>query len=332
MPKAIIGLDIGGTKILSGIIAPDGRILARKKEPTRPMRDAAEILDGIGATVTELMRMTGVQPEDILGAAAGAPGPLDYCHGIIKDPPNLNWREFPLRDELSKRLGRPLLLENDANLAALGEWRFGKSGTADNLIYVTVSTGIGSGIVIKEELYRGRDGAAGELGRMMFSAGPGVESIEVNNCLEDLASGTAIAKQAEDLRRQGGWPNCRDYCSPDLPVTAVEVGQAARRGSPEARAIVARAGQYLGMAIVNLVNIFNPDRIVIGGGAGLGLQDLWSRQLQGYLEKWASPALCHDSILAFTALGEDIGLLGCAAAVLQDLEKKGKRPGNSLHT
>lgn len=324
MPKVIIGLDIGGTKILSGILTPEGKILARKKEATRPMRDSGEILDGISETVTELMHKAGIGPEDIMGAAVGAPGPLDYHNGIIKDPPNLNWRDLPLRAQLSKRLGMPLLLENDANIAALGEWKFGKSGADGILIYITVSTGVGSGIVLNGEVYRGRDGAAGELGRMMFAAGSAQGSEKISICLEELASGTAIAGQAETLYRQGKWPKFEEYFPINSPATAEAVGRAARLGSPEAMSIIMRAGRYLGTAIANLVNLFNPDRIVIGGGTGLGLQDLWTGQLQACLGELVSPALGHDLSIEFTSLGEDIGLLGCAAAVLQNLEIRGR--------
>lgn len=325
MQKVIVGLDIGGTKILSGIITPDGRILARKKEPTRPLRSLGEILDGIGETIRELMHRTGVRPGDILGVAVGAPGPLDYRNGVIKDPPNLQWRDLPLRDELSKRLGRQPWLDNDANLAALGEWKFGKSGFSRHLIYVTVSTGIGGGIIINGELYRGRDGGAGEFGRMKFETAAGAGSARVIRCLEELASGTAMAGQAKALQKLGGGQAIMEFCDPDAPVTAREIGLAARQGVPEALEIIAGAGRYLGMAIANLVNIFNPDRIVIGGGTGLGLQDLWADQLQVGMEEGVSPALGQGLKIEFTTLGEDIGLLGCAAAVLHELEKNGER-------
>lgn len=324
MPKVIVGSDIGGTKILSGVITPEGRILARKKEPTLPRRDTGEILDGICTTVSELLHITGIQPADVLGVAVGVPGPLDYHNGIIKDPPHLNWRDLPIREELSKRLGRQLLLENDANLAALGEWKFGRSKLGDNLIYITVSTGIGGGIIIDRKLYRGRDGGAGEFGRIKIEADPGPDGIGNIRCLEDLASGTAIAVQAGELIRQGRGQAIRKLCAPDSQITAREVGAAARQGSSEAMEIIIRTGRYLGMGLASLVNIFNPDRLVIGGGTGLGLRDLWSGQLQDYIEQWVSPALGHDLKVEFTALGEDIGLLGCAAAVLQELEKSEK--------
>jgi glucokinase len=146
--------------------------------------------------------------------------------------------------------------------------------------------------------------------------------------LEELASGTAIAGQAEELQRQGRGQTILEFCDPDSPVTAKEISLAARQGVPEAVAIIAGAGRYLGMALANLVNIFNPDRIVIGGGTGLGLQDLWSDQLQGCLEDLVSPALRNGLKVEFTTLGGDIGLLGCAAAVLQDRERTEKRRGD----
>lgn len=324
MQKVIVGLDIGGTKILSGIITPDGQIIARKKEPTGSLRDTREILNEIAETVRELMHLTKVEPGDILGVAVGAPGPLDYRNGVIKDPPNLMWRDLPLRDELSKRLGKQLLLDNDANLAALGEWKFSKSKAGRHLIYLTVSTGIGGGIIIDGELYRGRDGGAGEFGRMMFETETGQGSASVIRCLEDLASGTAMASQAGALHRLGRGQAIMKFCAPDSPITAAEIGAAARQGVPEALEIVTRAGRYLGLAIANLVNVFNPDRIVIGGGTGLGLQDLWADQLQVGMEDGVAPSLGHGLKIEFTTLGEDIGLLGCAAAVLHELEKTGK--------
>lgn len=328
MPKVVVGLDIGGTKTLAGIITPDGRVLARMKKPTQPKRSTGEVIDGICATVAELMRTAGVQPEDILGMAAGAPGPLDYQTGIIRDPPNFNWRDLPLRDELNKRLGRQLLLENDANLAAMGEWRFGRSPMGHCLIYATVSTGIGGGIVFDGKLYRGRDGGAGEFGRMKFEAEIGPDSGRISRSLENLASGTAMAGQAQALLRQGRGREILALCGPDASITAREIGEAARQGSTEAMEIIVRAGRYLGLGLTNLVNIFNPDRLVIGGGAGLGLQDLWSGQLQACMNEWVSPALGHDFKIEFTALGEDVGLLGCAAVVMQELEKKRKKPYN----
>ena len=325
MQEVIIGVDIGGSKILSGIVTREGSILARKKKPTMADRDAGEIMDDICETVRELMQETRVKKEDILGVAVGAPGPLDHVTGIIKDPPNLGWRNLPLREQLSKRLGMQLLLENDANLAALGEWKFGSSKISRDLIYLTVSTGIGGGIIIDGKLYRGIDGGAGEFGRMRMETDSDNDPFRPNRCLEDLASGTAVAYEAEKLIKQGRGQAILKFCPAGSPITAREVGAAARSGVPEALAIIHRAGQYLGTAIANIVNIFNPDRVVIGGGTGLGLQDLLTDPIQNCLNSWVSSSMGHNLKIEFTALGENIGLLGCAAAVLQEIENKGLR-------
>lgn len=320
MHKVIIGVDIGGSKILSGILTREGKILAQQKRPTLADRAAGEILDDICGTIKELMLEVGVQRKDILGIAVGAPGPLDHVTGIIKDPPNLGWRNWPLRDELSKRLGAQLLLENDANLAALGEWRFGGSKASRNLIYITVSTGIGGGIIIDGKLYRGKDGGAGEFGRMRLDIVEEKYPFRSNKSLEDLASGTALASVAQNLIKQGRGHGILEFCSAGSPITAREVGEAARCGIPEALTIIHRAGQYLGLAIVNLVNIFNPDKVVLGGGAGLGLQEFLADPIKDCIKNWLSSSMGHNLKVEFTTLGENIGLLGCAAAVLQERE------------
>jgi len=310
VPGLIIGVDIGGSKILSGIISPAGQILARKKEATLADHSAGIIVDQICESVMDLRRETGAKREDILGMAVGAPGPLDYENGIIKDPPNLNWREFPLQEELNKRLDVKPLLDNDANMAALGELRFGGSKPCSHLIYMTVSTGIGGGIIQGGKIYRGQTGGAGEFGRMIMT--PAGED------LESLASGTAMANAAENLIQHGRGRGIMALCTKGKPVTSREIGAAARQGDPKASQIIRQAGEYLGMAVANLVNIFNPERVVLGGGAGLGLQDLLLQPIQDAVRKWVAPSLGKNLQVEFTTLGEDIGILGCAAAVLEE--------------
>lgn len=320
LPEVIIGVDIGGSKILSGILTCEGRIIVQQKKPTLADRAAGEILDDISETIKELMHKAGVQRKDILGIAVGAPGPLDHISGIIKDPPNLRWRNWPLRDELSKRLGTQLLLENDANLGALGEWRFGGSKADRNLIYITVSTGIGGGIIVDGKLYRGSSGSAGEFGRMRMNVAGEEFSCKSNRSLEELASGTAIASEAQELIKQGLGHSILKFCPQGSMVTARQVGDAARCGVPEALTIINRAGQYLCIAIVNLVNIFNPDRVILGGGAGLGLQEFLAGPINDCVKNYLSSSMKHNLKVEFTTLGENIGLLGCAAAVLQEEE------------
>ncbi len=321
MQDLIIGVDIGGTKILSGIVTQEGVILARKKEATCADGDAEELLDSIKVTINELLQQLGIGWQDIVGVAVGAPGPLDYGNGIIKDPPNLGWREYPLREQLSQRLGVKLLLDNDANMAALGELRFGRSRACKHLIYITISTGIGGGIIIDGEIYRGQDGAAGEFGRMLLSAANDTGWAGGKN-LENLASGTALAQAAQELIQQGRGRGILASGSPGKLITAREIGASARGGDLEAGQIIARAGYYLGTAIANLVNIFNPARIVLGGGTGLGLQDLLREPIQAAVKSGVAPTLRSNLEIEFTTLGEDIGLLGCAAAVLQELENR----------
>ncbi|MDD4801834.1 MAG: ROK family protein [Syntrophomonas sp.] len=321
MQELIIGIDIGGSKILSGILDLKGKILTCKQEPTPAAYDAGQVLDGIASTVRELMLELKAERSDILGVAAGVPGPLDYYNGIIKDPPNLGWGEFPIRAELSKRLGMQLLLDNDANMAAQGELRFGSSKACRNLIYITVSTGIGAGIIINGQIYRGQDGGAGELGRMRMIETTGSAAFQCGQDLEALASGTALALEAKRLVKQGRGQRILALGKMAETITAREIGAAARGGDPEACAIIVRAGYFLGMAISNIANLFNPARIVIGGGAGLGLREFLLEPIQKAAAQWVAPSINQNLQIGFTALGDELGLLGCAAAVLNEMEK-----------
>lgn len=321
MHKVIVGVDIGGSKILSGIISPQGQILIKKKEPTLPTRSYGDILDGICITIRELMQAIHLTDADILGIAVGAPGPLDHVTGVIKDPPNLAWRNLPIRDELSKRLGRQVLLENDANMAAWGEWKYGGGTKAGhNLIYMTVSTGIGGGIIINGQLYRGRNGVAGEFGRLKMQAGPDGEWMN----LEDLASGKSLAWRAQQLINAGASRSWAEFLPEGTAVSAREIGDAARKGVPEATRIISTASRHLGIAIANLINIFNPDRFVLGGGTALGLADIWQEPIQKWVDAYIADYIRCELSIEFTKLGDDIGLLGCAAAVLQGTEKAGR--------
>ncbi|MDD3365588.1 MAG: ROK family protein, partial [Syntrophomonas sp.] len=205
----------------------------------------------------------------------------------------------------------------------LGELRFGRSKACTHLIYMTVSTGIGGGIIIDGQIYRGKDGGAGELGRMRMLAEEGQGACERGQNLEDLASGTALAHEARELIKQGRGLGMLALCPDATKITAYEIGESARQGDLEAAEIIQRTGRYLGMAVANLVNIFNPERVVLGGGAGLGLQDLWIQPIQDAANDWVAPSLKHNLKIEFTTLGEDIGLLGCVAAVLQQKERMG---------
>jgi glucokinase len=314
--KHIIAIDIGGSKVLCGILDQTGKLLMRCREITCVTGDPQAVIDQTERMVGEMKQAMGLREQDILGIGVGVPGPLDYQAGIVEESPNLKWLRYPVREELSKRLGDKLLLDKDTNVAALGEYYYGCNCQCRHLIYITVSTGIGGGIIADGHLLHGRCGGGGEIGHMVVAPEGSPCGCGRRGCLEAVASGLAVAREANALIARGAGQRIRAIACPNQPVSAREVAQAARQGDEEALGLIDRTGRYLGMGIANLVNIFNPERIVLGGGMALGLHDLLLPVIQHEVMNNVFSLHRRNLEIGMTRLGEDIVLAGCAAMVL----------------
>jgi len=312
----IIAIDIGGSKVLCGILDRSGKILMRSRELTCVTGDPQAVIDQTERMVGEMKLAMGLWEQDILGIGVGVPGPLDYQAGIVEESPNLKWLKYPVREELSKRLGAKLLLDKDTNVAALGEYYYGCNCQCRHLIYITVSTGIGGGIIADRHLLHGQNGGGGEIGHMVVAPEGSQCGCGRRGCLEAMASGLAVAREANALIARGAGQRILASVCPGQPVSAREVAQAARQGDEEALGLIDRIGRYLGMGIANLVNIFNPERVVLGGGMALGLQDLLLPVIQNEVMNNVFSLHRRSLEIGMTRLGEDIVLAGCAAMVL----------------
>lgn len=314
MSEVIIGVDLGGTKILAGLITPDGRILKTIKQPTPAAAGAEKIMDRICTSIKELQ--TYVPDSDQLaGIAVGAPGPLYYPQGIISTTPNLGWENVNLKEGLSRRLQSGVIVDNDGNMAALAEAYYGQNDKYRHLLYLTISTGIGGGIIINRQIYRGRDGGAGEFGHMVIEPGGPACRCGKHGCFEALASGTALAREASRLLQNGGGQKIRECAvNPDAPE-AKDVGAAARAGDPAAIGLVTQLAERLGLGISNLVTIFNPEIVVLGGGVALGMGDLLLKPVTEYIRTHTFTLHSHDLPIVLSPLDQYAGLLGCAIAV-----------------
>jgi glucokinase len=315
--RPAIGLDLGGTKILALVVSAEGRVLARAGRPT-PHRDRAALVDALVDCVREAVARAGLRVEDAAGVGVGAPGPTDPERGVLLEPPNLppDCRDLPLRALLEPRLGVPVVVDNDANAAALGEHRYGAGrGTAD-MLYITISTGIGGGIVAGGRLLRGAGYTAGEVGHMILAAeGQDVCGCGRVGCWEAISSGTGIARQAREAVAAGRAPGLWARCGGDpAALTAAVVARAAAEGDPAAQAIVTRAVAYSGVGLLNLLHLFSPALIVIGGG----LTHAWD-QLIAPAARWAlDHAVRHAAAacrIVRAELGDDVGGMGAAALV-----------------
>lgn len=318
MGDFVLAIDIGGTKVLAGILNRDGKILVGQKEATCSTGHPEEVMEQVSRMAEKLMSKINIRSQDILATGVGVPGPLDYVRGVVEDSPNLHWPKLMIRDQLSKRLGTKLLIDKDTNVAAMAEKYYGMCRDCSHFIYITISTGIGGGIFSEGKILHGQIGAAAELGHMLIDPGGRKCNCGRTGCLEAVASGTALALDAREIIERGGGQNIMNFCPDGQAVTAYDIGLAARQGDAEAVALVSRAAGYLAIGVANLVNIFNPEKIIIGGGMGLGLQDLLLPRIREYV--YANVFSLHKRNLAIeaTQLGEEIVLFGCAAMVLHD--------------
>jgi glucokinase len=268
----IVGVDLGGTNIVAGAMPEDGsRQIAIRSEPTRADQGADAVVERIGriidTVIAETIAETGAKREDFLGIGIGSPGPLDRERGIVIVTPNLGWRDFPLRDRVSETVGLPASLDNDANCATYGEWWQGAAKGARHVVGMTIGTGIGGGIIFDGKLYHGASDVAGEIGHATIDSTGRRCKCGNYGCLEAYASGPAIAERAREAIA-GGEPSIL----PDLVggkldmITAQTVYDASKKGDAMAREVVRETARFLGIGIANLLNIFNPDVVVIAGG------------------------------------------------------------------
>jgi glucokinase len=311
-----LGVDLGGTKILTAVVDETGRVAARVRAPT-PQTGPAAVVEAIAASADRALAAAGVPRGALRAAGVGAPGPADPVTGTVFAPPNLpGWGDVPLADLLRARLEVPVAVENDANAAALGEHWLGAGRGVDDLLYITVGTGIGGGLILRGELYAGVSGTAGEVGHMVIVAdGPRCACGRLG-CLEAVASGRAIAREAR-AALDAGRPSVLAAVAADA-LDAQAVARAAAEGDPLAREVFARAARYLGLAVANLVHLLNPALVVVGGGvaqAGALLLAPVRRIVES--EAFARPAAAVRIVPA--ALGPDAGALGAAAAARRRL-------------
>ncbi len=316
MSSLVIGVDLGGTQIRVGLVREDGRVLRREALPTQPQEGRDAVVWRIVQLVRSVSAKVGI--DEVAGVGVAAPGPVNLHSGVVRLAPNLEgWVDVPLQRLLQEQLHTRVYLGNDANLAALGEHTFGAGRHVNDMIYITVSTGIGGGIIVGGRLLVGHNGYGAEIGHhTVADSGPRCKCGNIG-CLEAVASGTAIAREGRVAIVSEEETLLRELCEGNVwKLDARQVAEAATRGDAVARQIMHRAGHYLGVGIVNMMHIFNPQRIILGGSvmkAGRFITDpMWEVV---NTRSWAISREDFDIVEA--ALGDNVGILGAAALVLR---------------
>jgi len=316
--RYIIGVDLGGTNIVAGAMPEDGsREIALRSEPTRADQGADAVVDRIArmidTVIAETIAETSAKREDFAGVGIGSPGPLDRERGIVIVTPNLGWRNFPLRDEISKRVGLPASLDNDANCATLGEWWCGAAKGARHVIGITIGTGIGGGLILDGRLFHGASDVAGEIGHTTIDSTGRRCKCGNYGCLEAYASGPAIAERAREALAGGEPSILPKLVNDDLGrITAQLVYDAAKKDDAVARQVVRETANFLGAGVANLLNIFNPDVVVIAGGVTQAGAPLFEPLRAEVRRRAFTPAVEACKILPGTLRGS-AGVVGAVA-------------------
>ncbi|MDD4860236.1 MAG: ROK family protein [Dehalococcoidales bacterium] len=318
----VLGIDLGGTKILTAVIDAAGNVLARDQTPTPAAEGVAAIITAMTVSAKRAIAVAKLTVNDISAVGIGAAGPSSPESGILFTSPHLpGWKDVPLRDTISRKLGKPAFLVNDARAAALGELHYGAAKGMRHFIYVTISTGIGGGIVIDGKLYMGAIGAAGEVGHMTIQADGPLCDCGNHGCWEALASGSALAREATSHIKKGAVSAILDYAGGDInKINAETIQLAAKHGDKLAKELIACTAYYFGVGLANLINVFNPELIVIGGGlSNMGDMLLKPAFKEARARAFRKPY--EATRFARAALGGDSGVLGAAVFARAGLAK-----------
>ena len=322
----VLSIDIGGTKILTALFSTDEIMLARDVCPTLADEGVSAVIERLCSAIVGLLESNNIKPSRLAGISIACAGGIDTGRGVVVTPsPNMpDWVNVPLADIIRKRFGVSTFLVNDASAAALGEHRYGAGRGVKNLVLFTLGTGIGGGIIVDGKLYLGAVGGAGELGHMTIDADGPKCGCGNTGCLEMLASGRAVERDAIGRLHLGDKSSLLDVVQGNIDnVTAEMVGAAAHNGDPLALDVLSRAAYYLGISMVNVVNIFNPEMVVLGGGmAELG--DLIISPGRRMVQERAFSVSSQSVRIVTAQLGNEAGVYGAAAFALDQVMRRTK--------
>lgn len=318
-----IVMDIGGSKILGAVMDEDNKILCRVKKKTKPELGAAAVDGRIADTVGELLEKSGLKREEVSAIGAGAPGVVDTATGTILFSPNIPWRNHPLGANLEKATGIPFLVGNDVNVGVLGEWQFGAAKGFSHVVGLFAGTGIGGGVVIDNRLFTGSRFAGAELGHMVLNTEGPQCNCGQRGCLEAYAGKHAITREIRSMVDRGAKTNLLESMDPeDATVKSGALAKALKAGDPVAVQVLERVGYYLAAGIGNLINIFNPEVFVLGGGVTEATEAYLMPLVERWLPLFAWPAMLSEVRLCASSLGDDAILYGAKALVLQTCGSK----------
>lgn len=303
-----IGIDLGGTNIAAGIVSEDKKIVCSDSRPTLSERPYTEIVADMAGLCNDLIKKAGVDISDIKGIGIGSPGAIDNKNGVVIYANNLDWNNVPLAEELRKYIDVPVNVENDANAAAYGEY-MECGGDMESFVAITLGTGVGGGVIIDGKIYRGFNGVAGELGHTMLVHGGEHCTCGNDGCWEAYASVTALIRQTKAAIAE----HPDSMMAGDIKVSGRTSFNAAKAGDEAGREVVDKYIEYVASGINNIVNIFQPNMLVIGGGIS-NEGDFLLNPIKEYVKKHCYCKAVEQTEIKIASLKNDAGIIGAALA------------------
>ena len=309
-----IGIDVGGTNVKIALVDDKGKIIYSNSVPTYANMGYEYTVNNIKQAIRDLLKETNTSSKDIEGIGFGFPGQVDYQHGVVRLAPNIpGWVNVPIAKVFEEEFKIPTRVDNDVRCAALGELNFGAGKGCENLICITVGTGIGSGLIINGKLVRGASNSAGEIGhiKLDMTGGP-LCGCGDRGCLEAFASGPSIVSMAEEYIRGGKSTKYRELANPD--ITPYIVSEAAKQGDRVAQKIFTIMGEYIGIGLTSVVNLLNPEKIIIGGGVA-DAGEILLNPIREMIAKRAIPVSADAVEVVPAQLGNTAGVIGASLLI-----------------
>lgn len=323
MNLVLAGIDLGGTNVKTAIVARNGDLLGKDSRPTHADEGLDSVLDTMVESYEAAMENAGADSSDVLAVGIGAPGPMNWRTGVVFSPPNLpGWENVPLADLMRERLRVPTYVDNDANVACWGEFWSGAGREVDSLVCLTLGTGIGGGVVVFGKLLRGPDGTAGEIGHMNVCRDGRQCNCGAKGCLEAYASATGMVRTAIEGIEAGRQTILTKLCNNDLDrIDGKMISDAIARGDQFAAWVMRETAVWIGTGVASLVNILNPEMVVLCGGM-IAAGDVLFDPIRETTKAQAFDVPAARAVIVPAGLGADSGVIGAAGCALQRYEEE----------
>ena len=316
----VIGVDLGGTKILAGVFDRGLKCISQAKMTTKHQRGPEEVIDRVARCVRDAVDEGDLDIKQVKGIGIGAPGAVDPESGKVIFAPNLQWRDVPLKKMLEKDLGIPVFIENDCNICTLGVHEAEFAGKPKNMVGIFLGTGIGGGLIINGKLFSGFNKTAGEIGHMILEVGGPKCGCGNKGCFEALASRSAIFRRIQTAIKEGQKTVLTEMLGDNLDeMKSGDLRKAIKRGDKFVEKVVEEAAEYTGIAVANLINIFNPDTIVLGGGVIEQMEDQMMAIIVETAHDYALDGTSEGIEIVASKLGDNAGITGGAVLARREL-------------